>query len=400
MAVRKTLRHIVHIMLRFIDQESIVNQTVLLRVDFNVPLTDHGEVADDSRIKYALPTIQYLLDKKNKIILLSHLGKPDGIDPHFSIQPVIEALRPYLPTYTITRIETTDGLTPPLSFADNEIKFLENIRFFKGEKANDPDFVTKLASLATIYVNDAFSVCHRKDASVIGLPTKLPSFAGMQLRKEITMLDRLINKPTHPFIAILGGSKISTKLPLIKKLAETADKLLIGGGMANTFLKAQGLEVGKSLIETEELIHAKELLATLKEKLVLPQDVLTNNQPALPSMKVLTKIAPTDAIYDIGPKSIEEFTTLIASAKTILWNGPVGFFEKEAFKAGTKAVIEAIIANPDAFTILGGGDTLSAIKDNKDKAKIDHISTGGGAMLTYIAEGTLPGIEALKSSAI
>lgn len=389
-------------MLKYIDQETITNQTVLLRVDFNVPLTEQGTVADAARIKFALPTIKLLLDNKNRLILLSHLGKPKGVDPAFSLTPVIEMLKQYLPTSTITLLPDIDPLTPPLPFADNEIKFLENIRFFPEEKANDSAFAKKLSSLATVYVNDAFSVCHRKDASVVGIPPLLPSYGGLQLRKEITMLDRLTHDPNHPFVAILGGSKISTKLPLLQKLVTLCDKILIGGGMSNTFLKAQGIAVGKSLVEETELDHAKELLAAHGDKLVLPTDAIVSTPDvpdAKPQTKAVTALGSSEAIFDIGPESAKTFQEHIKSAQTVLWNGPVGFFEKDEYRGGTDAVIDAVVQNTAAFTVIGGGDTLRAIKDNPGKDSIDHISTGGGAMLSYIADGTLPGIEALKSSA-
>lgn len=388
-------------MLKYIDDEVIANQTVLIRVDFNVPLDENGTVADDARIRYALPTIKYLLDNKNKLILITHLGKPKGVEQKYSVRPILIALQRFLPSYTITLVDDITPLTSPLSFADNEIKFLENIRFFPGEKENDPIFAKHLASLADVYVTDAFSVCHRNDASVAGIPQLLKSYGGFQLRKEITMLDRLTHNPNHPFVAILGGSKISTKLPLIHKLAQLTDTILVAGGMANTLLRAKGIAVGQSLIEQDELDHAAELLKQFETTLVLPIDAVVNtpnSSASIPAIKSVTAISENDTMYDIGPKTITIFIDHIAKARTILWNGPVGLFEEAAYRQGTDAISTAITANPAAFTVVGGGDTLRAIKNIKDKATIDHISTGGGAMLTYLAHGNLPGIEALQKT--
>ena len=388
-------------MLKYLDQEEIADTTVLLRVDFNVPLTPDGRVADDSRMQYALPSIKRLLENSNRLILLSHLGKPKGKDPTLSLRPVTERLHALLPDHRVTLVSDIASLASTLQFEAGEIKFLENIRFFPEEKDNDPEFARKLAGLADIYVNDAFSVCHRKNASVIGIPPLLPSYGGLQLRKEIAMLDQLMHDPAHPFVAILGGSKISTKLPLIHKLITVCDSLLLAGGMANTIFKAQGLEIGKSLYEESEVGHARELMEQSERTVVLPTDVVVRpaDKPAAPSSTVATgNIGPNESVYDIGPETQMRFSDIIASANTILWNGPVGLFEEEAFGRGTDAITDAIMGNPDAFAVLGGGDTLSAIKDRADKEKIDHISTGGGAMLTYLTEGTLPGIEALKNS--
>jgi phosphoglycerate kinase len=389
-------------MIKFIDSIQIANQTVLLRVDFNVPLTEDCKVKDDTRIRQVLPTITTLLEQKNRIILVSHLGKPkDGPDPKLSLRHVIPAIKNLIPTCAITFVDNFEKLTTPLVFADNEIVLLENIRFFSGEKTNDPTFAKQLASLAEVYVNDAFSVCHREDASIIGVPKILPSYGGLLLKKEVLALDRLIKSPKRPFVAALGGSKISTKLPLLQKLVTLADRILLGGGLANNFLVAKGLAIGQSILENDQIEAAKQLLITHGNIFLLPTDVIVGRRGESANnaeVKDVANISPEDAIFDIGPRTQVAFADAIGDAKTIIWNGPVGYFEQENYRSGTDAIFTAIISNPQITSIIGGGDTLAAIQGKNGTDSISHISTGGGAMLTYIAHGSLPGINALDQT--
>lgn len=382
--------------MKYLTDADIEGKRVLLRVDFNVSIDENGNITDDERIKQALPTIKSLLEKHNKLILVSHLGRPKSRDEKFSFKPICERLKTYLPNYEIVLID--DFLTEKETLAkqtDQQILVLENIRFYPQEKANDPQFAKELSSLADVYVNDAFGVSHRKDISIVGIPPLLPSFAGMLLEREATMIGKAIENPTHPLVAIIGGAKISTKLHLIDKLAVLADHVLLGGGLANTLLKAQGNEIGSSLCENEVLDEAQSLL-NKHGNLVLPTDVIVTNQETNEtSTKQVTDLLPTDSIFDIGPASQERFASLIKQAKTIIWNGPVGYFEKKEYSRGTKAIYDAIISNADATSIVGGGDTLTAINGKGGRDKITHISTGGGAMLEFIERGTLPGIEAL-----
>lgn len=383
-------------MIKYIDYSPIQNQAVLLRVDFNVPL-ENGTVSDDTRIIQVIPTIKKLLEENNRLILVSHLGKPEGRDPKLSLSQIFPALQKYLPEQKIQFVEDFEA-TPP-SFGENHIALLENIRFYPGEKANDPEFAKKLASLATTYVDDAFSVCHRKDASIVGVPKLLPSFGGLLLKKEITALDSLLKNPRRPFVAVLGGSKISTKLPLLQKLVTLADKILLGGGIANNFLAAKGLQIGQSIIENDQIEAAKALISAHELLFLLPTDVIVGKKgdPSIPpANKNVSELSPDDAIFDIGPKTQAAFADAIQDAKTLIWNGPVGFFEQPNYKAGTDAVFTAIVSNPNITSVIGGGDTLAAIHDKDGVDKISHISTAGGAMLTYIADGTLPGIQALE----
>lgn len=381
-------------MIKYIDDFPIQNSTVLLRVDFNVPL-ENGKVTDDTRITQVLSTIQKLLEGNNRLILASHLGKPEGRDPKLSLAPVVPVLQNLLPNRTISFLE--DFETSPLSAS--EIVLLENLRFYPGEKANDLEFAKKLASLGQVYLNDAFSVCHRKDASIVGVPKLLPAYGGLLLKKEIEALDTLTKNPQKPFVAILGGSKISTKSPLLHKLVTIADRILLGGGLANSFLAAKGLQIGQSIVEDDQLEAAKQLLLNHEGMFLLPSDVIVGNKDnpdVQPVVKSVDELTPTDAIFDIGPNTQVAFADAIGDAHTIIWNGPVGYFEQEKYKAGTDSVFTAIISNPHIKSVIGGGDTLAAIHDKTGVDKISHISTGGGAMLTYIAEGTLPGIQALE----
>jgi len=381
----------------YINQTNITNQRVLMRVDFNISLNKDGSINDDTRIKAALPTISFLLEKQNKLILISHLGKPKSRDQKFSLKVVADRLQQLLPDRKI--ILVNDFLTAdPVIFSgqtNKEIILLENIRFYPEEKKHDPDFTQKLSRLGDVFVNDGFAVCHRDDASVTGLAKLLPSYGGLLLQKEVEMIGKTINDPQKPVTAIIAGAKISTKIGLIEKLLAIADNVLIGGAMANTFLKAQGFEIGKSLVEPDFLNQALQI----KQKLILPIDVRVGKIDDLqtpPLVKKITEVTAEEMVLDIGPETEKLFAEIISQAKTIIWNGPVGLFENPQFGFGTQAIYQAIVTNSQAVSVVGGGDTLTAIKKNSDQEKITHISTGGGAMLELIEKGTLPGIEALK----
>ena len=388
----------------YIDEVDITNKRVLLRVDFNVSLTEKITIADDARIKQSLPTIDFLLKKKNKLILVSHLGRPKGKDPNLSLKIVVDHLQKLIPGYETVLID--DFLNPTdqsviKNQKQNQIIILENIRFYPEEKNNEPEFAKKLASLAEIFVNDAFGVAHRQDASVVGVAKLLPSYGGLLLKKEVTMISKVIENPQKPFVVILGGAKVSTKIGLISKLAELADYLLIGGGLANTFVRSQGYNIGSSFCEEEVINQARNLLNLIKEKktsLVLPVDAVVSQQKDSQETQVvkINNVAENFSIFDIGPETQALFGSFISKAKTIIWNGPVGYFENPAFRRGTDFIYYSIAQNQQAVSIVGGGDTLAALSKKDQLDKITHISTGGGAMLEFIEKGTLPGIEALK----
>ena len=384
--------------MKTIDEIVLPDKIILLRGDYNVSFADDGAIADDLRITESLPTLKLLLRNNNKLILVSHLGKPKGKEHTFSLKPICQRLKKYLPDISIVLVDDFHTLKKAdiENAPKNTIFVLENIRFFKEEKENDPVFAKELASLADIFVNDAFGVSHREDASVVGVPKLLPSFAGLLLKKEIAMIEKVTKNPTRPYVAIIGGAKISTKLGLIDKLATLSDHVLLGGGLANTLLKAKGYEIGKSLCENDVLeVEAKRLIAKHNDTIQLPTDVIVENGKGEMSAKNVETLHPDDAIFDIGPKTQEQYQTFIRDAKTIVWNGPVGYFEKKEYKAGTDGIYQAIIANQPAVSLLGGGDTITAIANMPNHERITHISTGGGAMLEFIEKGTLPGIEAL-----
>lgn len=385
---------------KMITDLDVENKKVLVRVDFNVPIKE-GKVKDDTRIVAALPTIKYLLEHGAAVILCSHLGRPkDGPDPVFSMKPVAD--------YLATLIEN------PVKFAEDciglkaeeaaaalqmgEVLVLENTRFHKEETKNDPGMSKALASLADLYVNDAFGSAHRAHASTAGVADYLPAAAGFLLQKEIQYLGNAIADPARPFVAILGGAKISDKIGVIKNLLTKADKILIGGGMANTFLKAQGYEMADSLVEAEVLDVAKDLLAQSAEKLMLPVDmVLANAFDQEAEMKTvdLGDVPAGWRVLDIGPKTVEAFNAVVANAGTVVWNGPMGVFEFPKFAAGTFAVAKAV-AESSAVSIIGGGDSVAAINQSGLDDKITHISTGGGASLEMLEGLELPGLAVLN----
>ncbi len=385
-------------MLRFIDEVDIKNKRVLLRVDFNVSLNPDHTIANDERIRQALPTIKFLLEKNNQLIILSHLGRPKGVDPNLSLRPVVERLKSFLTDVNIGLYSTIEELKK----GEEPIKFLENIRFFPQEKNYSTLFAKELASLADVYVNDAFGVCHRADTSVVGPPKFIPAYGGLLLKKEITMIEKIIKHPKKPVAAIVGGAKISTKIGLLERLLKIVDYLIVGGGLANTFLRAQNIEIGKSLYEGEEAVElARRFLAkqmTEKPYIFLPKDVVVARDKESQVSRVIKikDISQDEAIYDFGPESLAEIGNILAKAKTIIWNGPIGYFENPVFRQGTDFIYYSIAKNSEAISLVGGGDTLAAISKKEYLDKITHISTGGGAMLEFIEKGTLPGIEALK----
>ena len=361
----------------YIDEVEIINKRVLLRVDFNVSLSkDKITIIDDTRIKETLPTINLLLKNKNKLIIIAHLGRPKARDPQLSLKIVAERLQTYLSDNKVILVD--DFMT---NFEkNNNISLLENIRFYPQEKSREENFINQLAGLADVYVNDAFGVSHRETASVVDLPKKLPCYGGLLLKKEINTLEPVITNPQKPFVTIIGGAKISTKINLIRNLGKTVDQILIGGALANTFFACFGQDVGDSFYEKDQLENAKMLKNELGDKLVLPLD----------------SIIVENKILDIGSQTQKTFQEIITKARTIVWNGPVGYFEDPRFTAGSQAILEAITSNNKACSIVGGGDTLAFISGKPNLDKISHISTGGGALLEFFEKGTLPGIEALK----
>lgn len=381
----------------YIDEAEIKNKNILLRVDFNVSLNQNYTISNSARIKQSLPTIEYLLKNNNRLIIISHLGRPKGIDKKYSLKVVVDKLKEYLPKTEIALAETIEAVKEKRQ----KIVVLENIRFFPKEKDFSRLFAKQLSSLADVYVNDAFGVCHRADTSVIGPPQFLPSYGGLLLKKEIIMISKVIKRPKKPVVAIIGGAKVSTKVGLINKLMKIVDCLIIGGGLANTFVCAQGHEVGDSFCEYEAVQQARKLLSLAKKNrafIVLPVDavVALNKSDKESEVVKIENIPQNKSIFDIGPETKAQIGGIIAKAKTIIWNGPVGYFENPTFKRGTDFVYYSITHNDKAISIVGGGDTLAAISKKEYLDKITHISTGGGAMLEFIEKGTLPGIEALK----
>jgi phosphoglycerate kinase len=378
----------------------VKGKRVLVRVDFNVPLAE-GKVSDDTRIRAALPTIQYLLDRDAAIILCSHLGRPGGkVEDDLRMDPVAQRLAELLDR-PVKKLD--DCIGPEVEAAARAAKpgdviLLENTRFHPEEKQNDPAFAAKLASLADLYVDDAFGSAHRAHASTEGVAHYLPAVAGLLMEKELEFLGRALASPERPYIAILGGAKISDKIGVVENLLGQVDALLIGGGMANTFLKADGYDVAESLVEDESLDTARDLMERAGSKMVLPVDVTVADRfdaDAFSQVVTVGQVPPGWRILDIGPRTLELFQERLAGARTVVWNGPMGVFEFPKFAAGTEAVARMLAALPDATTIIGGGDSAAAIKRAGLADKMSHISTGGGASLEFLEGKTLPGVAAL-----
>ena len=386
-----------------IQDIDVSGKRVLVRVDFNVPLAEDGTVSDDKRIVAALPTIRYLLEHNAKVILCSHLGRPKGqVNPKYSLAPVGARLSELLPDTKIWFAEDTVGESAKTATDDmKEIVLLENLRFYPEEEKNDPEFAKKLASLADIFVSDAFGTVHRAHASTAGVAAYLPAVAGFLIGKELGVMGEALDNPKRPFVAILGGAKVADKIGVIKNLLGKCDSLIIGGGMAYTFLKAQGYGIGTSLLDAESIDLAKDIMAEAKAKNVnflLPIDtVVATEFDANAEHKVVpsTEIPDGWMGMDIGPKTAELFKKTIVEAATVVWNGPMGVFEFPAFAEGTKKVAEAC-AECAGTTIIGGGDSASAVKKLGFADKMTHISTGGGASLEFLEGKTLPGVAVLN----
>ncbi|MBP6883954.1 MAG: phosphoglycerate kinase [Candidatus Pacebacteria bacterium] len=362
----------------------IKGKKVLVRVDFNVPLKD-GDVEDDFRIQKALPTIRFLEEQGAKLILISHLGKGEE-----SLAKVSECLNKYITTTFVSQVVGEEVVKKVAEMQDGEIILLENLRREKGEQSGDMEFAKKLAELAEIYVNDAFPVSHREDSSIVLVPTLLPSYAGFQLEEEVRNLSTAIENPERPFLFILGGSKFSTKMPLIKKYLDLADYVFVGGALLNDFLKAKGYEVGQSLVDgtssgIEEILN--------NPKLLLPEDVIVLSDDKLVGKKV-TEVLAGDSILDLGGGAVAMLEPYVKNAKLILWNGPLGKYESGGGE-GTKQILK-LVADSQAKSIIGGGDTVALISEMGMEKDFTFVSTGGGATLDFLVNGTLPGIKALQ----
>ena len=381
----------------------VAGKKVLVRVDFNVPLNDKGEITDDTRITASLPTIQYLLEQKAAVILMAHLGRPKGqVKPELSLAPVAKHLGKLLGKKILFAPDCVGEAAQAAAskLKPGHILLLENLRFHKEEEKNDMEFAEKLASLADLYVNDGFGVSHRAHASVEGVTHFLPAAAGFLLEKEVQYVGQAVTNPLHPFVAIIGGAKVSDKIGVISNLLDKVDTLLIGGGMANTFLAAQGYKMGKSLVEEDKLDLAKELLAKAKKNkvnMLLPTDLVMAAAFAPDAEHVTEKVKNLNQAYmalDIGAETSKAYAEALADAKMIVWNGPMGVFEMDAFCKGTEAVAKAV-AKSRATSIVGGGDSVAAIEKLGLAKRITHISTGGGASLEYLEGKVLPGVAAL-----
>lgn len=391
-----------------IEDIEVKGKRVLVRVDFNVPQDETGRITDDRRIRAALPTIQYLMNHGAKTILVSHLGRPKGKPEDrekFTLKPVAERLGELLGKPVPL---APDCIGPEVqkmvqALSEGDVLLLENVRFHPEEEKNDPEFAKQLADLAEVYVNDAFGTAHRAHASTEGVTKYLPGVAGYLMQKEIEYLGGALANPKRPFIAVLGGAKVKDKIPVIENLVGKVDRLIIGGGMAYTFLKAQGKEIGQSLLDAESIDFCREMLAKAGDKILLPVDVVVadGNPFEKGADAVQTQVVSVDAIpadwqgVDIGPETQKRFAEAVKGAGTVVWNGPMGIFEFDRFAVGTRAMAQAL-ADSGAVTIVGGGDSAAAVEQLGFAEKMTHISTGGGASLEFLEGRVLPGVAALQ----
>ena len=388
-----------------IEDIDVRGKRVLARVDFNVPQDEHGHITDDTRITAALPTIQYLIDHGARTILVSHLGRPKGVTPKYTLEPVSARLEELIgqPVELLDddigdEVEEAIGL-----MKDGDVVLLENVRFYPQEEKNDPEFAARLARLADVDVNDAFGTAHRAHASTEGVAHFLPGVAGLLMRKELDYLGGALTEPKRPFVAILGGAKVKDKIGVIRQLLTKVDTLIIGGGMAYTFLHASGLEIGKSLLDSSNIDFCREILETAGDKILLPDDVVITDANPFDAGEAIcnTRVAPVTEIpadwegADIGPKTVAKFSAAIAGAATVVWNGPMGIFEFAKFANGTRAIASAL-ADSSAITIIGGGDSAAAVQQMGFGDRMTHISTGGGASLEFLEGKELPGVVALQ----
>jgi phosphoglycerate kinase len=407
-------------MIKSITSVKVAGRRVIVRAGFDIPLrknsqTEVWEVADETRIKDAIPTLKYLIEQKSKIIILSHLGRPEGWDKDKSQWPVAEKLAEF---FNYKAVKITDHLpdykVPHLNFLEaditkkdyselsNQLKagdilFLENLRFYPGEKKESDEFVETLIKFGDIYVQEAFSNAHRKDASMYDLALKLPHYAGISFLKEIQSLRKIIHQPQLPLIVIMGGAKIDDKVETLHNLGKHASKIILGGAIANTFLKALGYEVGLSKVSNVSL--AKELMRQYKEKIILPLDaVVATDLESKPRLSKLEKIQANESIYDIGPETIRKISEIIKTGQTLVWNGPFGVFENPRYAFGSKSIATAFAARSKgkAFGVVGGGETVELVDQTKISQFVDHVSTGGGAMLEFLAGKELPAIKVLE----
>ncbi len=389
--------------MRSIRDAEVRGTRVLVRVDFNVPL-DNGKVADDSRIKAAIPTIDLLRERGAAIVLMSHLGRPKGrVVPELSLEPVAARLSNLLGLDVefvddVAGEKATDAVR---RLSPGQMVVVQNLRFDPGEEANNADFAAHLAALGDIYVNDAFGAAHRAHASTVAIARELPAYAGLLLQKEVEVLSTLLREPARPFVVVLGGAKVSDKFGVIENLLSTADTLLIGGGMANTFLLAQGLQIGTSLVEPDLVDAARQILATAAQEqtsIGLPRDVRIASSLNGSARIVNTNgLTTEDGIFDIGPETARAYADVIRQAGTIFWNGPMGVFERLQFSAGTRDVAAAV-AEAAGISVVGGGDSIAALHQMGLAEEIDHLSTGGGASLEFMEGRDLPGIDAIPAS--
>lgn len=374
-------------------------RVVLTRVDFNVPLKD-GRVADDTRLRAALPTLEHLRARGARVLLCSHLGRPKGrVVPELSLRPVASHLEgllgvpvTFVPDCIGPEVAAAAEALPPGGFA-----LLENTRFHPGEEANDPEFAAALAAPAQVFVNDAFGAAHRAHASTEGVAHHLPAVAGLLMEKELTFLGKALQAELHPYVAVLGGAKVSDKIGVVRSFLQRADRLLVGGGMANTFLAAQGFALGKSLVEVDAMDLAREILREAGDRLVLPVDLVVAeeiHEQAPWRVAGLSEVGPEERVVDIGPETRARYAQEVAQARLLVWNGPMGVFEVPPFAEGTFALARAVAACP-GLTIVGGGDSAAAVRQAGVADQIDHVSTGGGAALEFLEGRTLPGVAAL-----